>query len=653
MAKHEHPSHAPTREAHEVGDSATILGKSESVYIRLSKLFLSDDNARKEQPTQRGIEELASMIEAQGQLSALQVTQEVTEGQATGRHAVEAGGRRLRALQFLASKGRIEADPLVECKLIAKQRAKEVSLTENISQESMHPADEFDAYRVMADEGQTTAAIARKFGVPELHVLRRLRLANVAPKLLELFRAGDVSLEQIMALASVDDHERQLQVWDGLPSHNRHANAIKRKLSEEEIPETDCRVKVVGLKNYLEAGGIIRADLFSEQQTKYLSDPGLVEMMLGECLEARADTVRAEGWAWVDICPVYDYDERQKYVSKPKSYEPETPAIEVERLALEAQIQALREKYEAAEDAADWDKSEELADQIDVIEASIEALKQSRVSVAEVDKSSAGAVVALGHGGLEIHRWLVRRSELKKGNTNQTSGAFDTPQAKRPEVPESLMRNLSSHRTAAMQASMLTNQRVSLAVLADRMARAVLENGYHASPIKISLTESRSKLQQNAPTLAVSRAALTLDAACQAWQERLPQDSGTWFAWLLEQPQETVLSLIVFAAANCVDAVVARTGNGSEAAPLAAALSLDMADWWQATPEAYLDLVPKCKLIEAVTEIVGAQVASGMNKMKKAEAVNFAAQHVTSSRWVPAPLRRTDNAAAPCGDHAE
>ncbi len=187
MAKHEHFSDAPTRDTGEVGDLAIVLSKSESVYIRLSKLYLSEDNARKTPPTQRGIKELAAMIEAQGQLSALQVTQEVIDGQATGRHGVEAGGRRMRALQWLASQGKIEADPMIECKLIANGRANEVSLTENVSQESMHPADEFDAYRVMADEGQATAAIARKFGVPELHVLRRLKLANVAPELLKLY----------------------------------------------------------------------------------------------------------------------------------------------------------------------------------------------------------------------------------------------------------------------------------------------------------------------------------------------------------------------------------------------------------------------------------------------------------------------------------
>lgn len=650
MAKHTPSQAAP---AAATRDTATALRESSSIYVRLSELFLSEDNVRKGAPAQSGIVELAAMIEAQGLLSALQVTQEVIDGQPTGRYAVEAGGRRLRALQWLVAKGKIETDPLVECKLIDKQRASEVSLTENVSAEPMHPADEFEAYRTMAAQGQTTTAIAAKFGASELHVLRRLKLANVAPKLLALYRAGEATHEQIMALASVDDHERQLQVWNGLPTYSRHAHTLKNRLTEEEVEETDVRVKVIGLKNYIQAGGAIRADLFSDEQTQFLSDPGLVDMMLGERLEAHAQVLRDEDWAWVDICPVYDYQHRQLYVSKPKTYEPETEQQQTQRLALEAQVQALGEQCDAAADADDEDKSDALTEQIDTIEAQLEALKESRVSVAEIDKSTAGAVVALGRGGLEIHRGLVRRAELKKANINQAAGATGTGKDKRPEVPESLMRNLSSHRTAAIQASMLSNQRVSLAVLASKMAHSILEQGWSESPLKISLTQSRCKLQQNAPTLAASRAADELDAQRRVWLERLPQDADTWFAWLLEQPQETVLSLIVFATANCVDAVEARSGDAPQAAPLAQALSLDMADWWAVTPESYLDLVPKAKLVDMVMEIAGVQAAGVLAKMKKPEAVICAAQKATNSRWLPLPLRDTAPATAPCGEQVE
>jgi ParB family chromosome partitioning protein len=130
----------------------------------------------------------------------------------------------------------------------------------------------------------------------------------------------------------------------------------------------------------------------------------------------------------------------------------------------------------------------------------------------------------------------------------------------------------------------------------------------------------------------------------------LPQDESTWFAWLLEQPQETVLSLIVFATAACVDAVESRASGTPVSEPLAQALALDMADWWEATPESYLNLVPKAKLVDMVTDIAGAQAASDLAKMKKTQAVEFAAKHAANSRWLPLPLRPAVEADAVCAE---
>jgi ParB family chromosome partitioning protein len=274
---------------------SSVTVPSTTHYFPLSALFLSGDNVRKGEPT--SIEELAATIEAQGLLQALHVTQQLLEGTPTGRYAVEAGGRRLRSLQWLAGKGRIAEDFPVECKLIAADRAVEVSLTENTGQEPMHPADEFDAFAALVNQGQSMEAVAAKFGVTTVHIQRRLKLANVAPQLLALYRADGMTLDQIMALASVDDHARQMLTWNGLSSYNRTPQSIKRKLCEDEVASTDPRAKVVGLENYINAGGSIRSDLFSEEGDRYLTDMGLLELMLGEKLEQQAEMVRAEGWA--------------------------------------------------------------------------------------------------------------------------------------------------------------------------------------------------------------------------------------------------------------------------------------------------------------------------------------------------------------------
>jgi ParB family chromosome partitioning protein len=73
----------------------------------------------------------------------------------------------------------------------------------------MHPADQFDAFRSLIDQGMGVEDVAARFGVTPTTVRQRLKLANVAPRLLELYRADEINLDQLMALAVTDDHGEQ------------------------------------------------------------------------------------------------------------------------------------------------------------------------------------------------------------------------------------------------------------------------------------------------------------------------------------------------------------------------------------------------------------------------------------------------------------
>ena len=54
------------------------------------------------------------------------------------------------------------------CRLIGGVvAADEVSLAENTVRAAMHPADQVEAFRRLADAGSTSAAIAARFGVSE------------------------------------------------------------------------------------------------------------------------------------------------------------------------------------------------------------------------------------------------------------------------------------------------------------------------------------------------------------------------------------------------------------------------------------------------------------------------------------------------------
>jgi ParB family chromosome partitioning protein len=134
---------------------------------------------------------------------------------------VVAGDRRLTALKLLAKKKRIAADFEVPCLLVPDASARTISLAENLLREQMHPADQFEAFAALVKEGRSIEDIAADFGVSPLVVQRRLKLANVSPRLLADYRAGAVTLEQLMALTITDDHAAQEAAFYGAPEWQR------------------------------------------------------------------------------------------------------------------------------------------------------------------------------------------------------------------------------------------------------------------------------------------------------------------------------------------------------------------------------------------------------------------------------------------------
>jgi ParB-like chromosome segregation protein Spo0J len=75
-------------------------------------------------------------------------------------YAVVGGWRRLAALQLLAEQGRIDASFAVPCQVQDGDDATELSLVETTLREQMHPADEFEAFRNLLDNGTPVEDIA-------------------------------------------------------------------------------------------------------------------------------------------------------------------------------------------------------------------------------------------------------------------------------------------------------------------------------------------------------------------------------------------------------------------------------------------------------------------------------------------------------------
>jgi ParB family chromosome partitioning protein len=141
-----------------------------------------------------------------------------------------------------------------------------------------------------------------------------------------------------------------------------------------------------------------------------------------------------------------------------------------------------------------------------------------------------------------------------------------------------------------------------------------------------------------ADDIEVSRAWVELASRLDNWRERLPGDADRLLPWLIGQPQDTLLELLALCSALSVNVMSGReTDTAGDA--LAAAVGLDMADWWTPTAASYLAQVPKARIVEAVTEAVSSEKAAPLAKLKKGEAVAAAEVLLQGTRWLPAPLR--------------
>lgn len=257
------------------------------IAIALNKLDTDPMNVRKTYSTE-SVEGLAASILANGIIQNI-----VVRKAPKGRFFVIAGGRRHAALKLLAERDQIAMNHLVNVLEKDVDEATEISLTENVIREDMHPVDQYEAFKVMVDAGKSVADVAARFGVTEIIVRRRLALAKVSPVLLDLFRNDEMDFEQLSAFTLSDDHERQEQVWNSLGSWSRHAYHIKSALVTDEVASTDKRIKLIGgLDVYEQAGGTVRRDLFDENRGGYALDVSLIDRLVMERLEAEAEPFR-------------------------------------------------------------------------------------------------------------------------------------------------------------------------------------------------------------------------------------------------------------------------------------------------------------------------------------------------------------------------
>ncbi len=612
---------------------------TQNIIVPLEQLRLSSRNARKTGGDD--VADMAASIAAGGLLQNLVVID------GPSGFEVIAGGRRLKAMQQLASEGRLPQELLtdgVPCRRLTDEEAIEASTAENTIRVPMHPADQFDAFKAMIDAGKSIPDVAAHFTITETVVKQRLKLANVHPDLVQIYRDGGMDLGQLQALAVTDDHKAQLEAWTK-PKHDweRDAHSLRQRLTAKEIRSTDPRVKFIGLEAYEAAGGVVRKDLFSTRDEAYLADGPLLDCLVAARLDEVIDQVRAEGWAWVEYKAKLDYSGRAEYAAHPTepTHQPPTGAQKERLMEIEGCQLVIGNELDKL-DAAGQGGSEAyevLCDESTALDDESEELNAGTDIWPDTVKAEAGALLFMDdQGGVTI-----LRGRLKPGQSIKAGKIAGQPKevakAKKPELSDALVHRLTAHRTLALQAALANNHDVALkevvCILIENVERGMDMGG--ASAVKLSL--SRPSIP-DAPDLKKCQASLALQQALKRWREAgLPTSVAERRKWIYAQPAVTLHGLLALAAAYGVDAVHGKNSRAPAADALADALKLDMASWWQPTADTYLGAVPKALAIEAVAEACGKEAAASLVSLKSAAVVAEAGKKLAGTGWLPKLLR--------------
>ncbi|EMV5873052.1 ParB/RepB/Spo0J family partition protein [Escherichia coli] len=614
---------------------SALLEQTEEVSVSLASLIKSPLNVRTVPYSAESVSELAESIKGVGLLQNL-----VVHALPGDRHGVAAGGRRLAALNMLAERGILPADWPVRVKVIPQELATAASMTENGQRRDMHPAEQIAGFRAMAQEGKTPAQIGDLLGYSPRHVQRMLKLADLAPVILDALAEDRITTEHCQALALENDTARQVQVfeaacqsgWGGKPE----VQTIRRLVTESEVAVAgNSKFRFVGADAF--SPDELRTDLFSDDEGGYVDCVALDAALL-EKLQAVAEFLReAEGWEWCAgrMEPVGECrEDAGTYRCLP---EPEAVLTEAE----EERLNELMTRYDALENQCE---------ESDLLEAEMKLMRcmaKVRAWTPEM-RAGSGVVVSWRYGNVCVQRGVQLRSEDDVADdADRTEQVQEKASVEEVSLP--LLTKMSSERTLAVQAALMQQPDKSLALLAWTLCLNVFDSKAHSSPARIRLACEHYALTSDAPSGKEGAAFMALMAEHSRFAALLPEGWERDMTTFLSLSQEMLLSLLSFCTACSLNGVQTRECGHTSRSPLDSletAIGFHMRDWWQPTKANFFGHLKKPQIIAALNEAGLSGAARDAEKMKKGDAAEHAEFHMKDNRWVPgwmcAPRPQTD-----------
>jgi len=643
--------------------------------IALDRLVASDANVRRIKAGV-SIEQLAEDIARRGLLQSLSVRPLLgDDGEESGKFAVSAGGRRLAALKLLVKQKRLAKNAPVPCIVKTDGIEEEDSLAENVMREALHPLDQFRAFKTLHDQGVAIDEIAARFFVAPQVVRQRLKLAAASPKLLDLYIAEQLSLDQLMAFCVTDNTGRQEEVWDALArSYSKEPYMIRRMLTEGAVKASDKRAIFVGTEAYEAAGGVILRDLFASDQGGWLQDAALLDRLAREKLAAEADASCGEGWKWCEVAIDFPYGHTNGLRRLPASYPSLSDEEQAKYETALAEYNSLSEEYEGADDLL-----EEVDDKLAELERVIAAYDERPAVYDPADIAGAGIFVSIDHAGaLKVERGYVRPEDevpaaieaagAEGGSTTEREGSrgstigSQTGAARSaspsigeeetdasPKLSDRLLTELTAHRTLSLREALARDPEAAFLAATHALTLNAFYGG-GAFETCVEIDAKSVSLGSHAPALSDMPAARAIDEAHGHWQLRLPEKAQNLWAWLVNLDRDARVSLFAYCVGLSVNALCLshdrRPRALAHADLLAEHLALDMTANWRPTAESYFGKVTKAQILAAVREAKGEAAAQMIDHLKKADMAAEAERLLQGSGWLPETLR-TKNLDAP------
>ncbi|EAZ9572537.1 ParB/RepB/Spo0J family partition protein [Salmonella enterica] len=603
---------------------SALLAQTEEVSVPLASLIKSPLNVRTVPYSVESVSELAESIKGVGLLQNL-----VVHTLPGDRYGVAAGGRRLAALNMLAERGILTADWPVRVKVIPQELATAASMTENGHRRDMHPAEQIAGFRAMAQEGKTPAQTGDLLGYSPRHVQRMLKLADLAPVILDALAEDRITTEHCQALALENDTARQVQVfeaacqsgWGGKPD----VRVIRNLITESEVAVAgNSKFRFVGADAF--SPDELRTDLFSDDEGGYVDCVALDAALL-EKLQAVAEHLReAEGWEWCAgrMEPVGECrEDAGTYRCLP---EPEAVLTEAE----DERLNELMTRYDALENQCE---------ESDLLEAEMKLMRcmaKVRAWTPEI-RAGSGVVVSWRYGNVCVQRGVQLRSEDDAADdADRTEQVQEKASVEEISLP--LLTKMSSERTLAVQAALMQQPDKSLALLAWTLCLNVFGSGAYSNPAKIRLECEHYALTSDAPSGKEGAAFMAMMAEKARLAALLPDGWARDMTTFLSLSQEVLLSLLSFCTACSIHGVQTREYGHTSRSPLdslESAIGFHMRDWWQPTKANFFGHLKKPQIIAALNEAGLSGAARDAEKMKKGDAAEHAEFHMKDNRWVP------------------